>query len=203
MEFQEAVRRRRMVRSFQSRPIPAEVVGRILDNAQRAPSAGYSQGWAFLALEGPETEVFWRHVAEPEWHAGPNWPHLMDAPLIVLPLAAKQIYLDRYNEPDKVASGLTTEDRWPVPYWDIDTGMATLLMLLTAVDAGLGALFFGITRGEEALMAELGVPLSHRPIGAVAIGYPDGLDRPSPSLARGRRDRSQVIHRGRWQAAPR
>jgi hypothetical protein len=30
-------------------------------------------------------------------------------------------------------------------YWQIDTGFAALLVLLTAVDAGLGALFFGIT----------------------------------------------------------
>jgi nitroreductase len=202
MEFEQVVRRRMMVRSFQSRPVPPEVVERILENAQHAPSAGFSQGWAFVVLEGAETEVFWRHAAGPEWRAGPNWPHLMDAPLIIIPLAAKQVYLDRYAEPDKQSSGLMAEDRWPAPYWDIDTGMATLLMLLTAVDAGLGALFFRIERGEDGLLADLGVPAAYRPIGAVAIGYPDGRDRPSPSLVRGRRPASQVIHRGRWQAGP-
>jgi hypothetical protein len=38
-----------------------------------------------------------------------------------------------------------SESHWPVPYWDIDAGMAALLMLLTAVD-GLGACFFGVNR---------------------------------------------------------
>jgi nitroreductase len=203
MEFQEVVRRRKMVRSFERRPIPPDVVDRILHNAVRAPSAGFSQGWAFLALEGDETRRFWHHVADPDWHARPNWPHLMDAPLIVLPLANKQAYLDRYSEPDKIASGRTTEASWPVPYWDIDTGMAALLMLLTAVDAELGALFFSIDRNQSEMLSEFGVPQTFRPIGAVAIGYPDRQDHPSPSLARGWRPESEVIHRGRWQATPR
>ena len=65
------------------------------------------------------------------------------APLIVVPHSNQSAYLDRYAEPDK---GWTDRDeaRWPVPYWDIDTGFAALLMLLTAVDEGLGACFFGI-----------------------------------------------------------
>jgi hypothetical protein len=63
------------------------------------------------------------------------------APLLVVPLACKAAYLDRYAEPDK---GWTDRDeaRWPIPYWYIDTGFAALLMLLTAVDQELGGLFF-------------------------------------------------------------
>jgi nitroreductase len=53
MEFQDVVRKRKMVRSFEDRPIPRDLVDRILANAQRAPSAGFSQGWALLALEAP------------------------------------------------------------------------------------------------------------------------------------------------------
>jgi nitroreductase len=203
MEFQEVVRRRKMVRSFERRPIPPAIVDRILDNALRAPSAGFSQGWAFVALEGDETDRFWDLVADPAWHQNANWPRLMDAPLIVLPFANKQAYLDRYAEPDKIAADLTTEEKWAAPYWDIDVGMAALLMLLTAVDAGLGALFFGISRNVPALLNELGVPPAYRPIGALAIGYADSQDRPSPSLARGWRPAAEVIHRGRWRGAPR
>ena len=196
------VRRRKMVRSFQRRPIPPETVDRILKNARRAPSAGFSQGWAFLTLEGDETARFWEHVADPDWHGDPNWPHLMDAPLIVVPLANKRAYLDRYAEPDKIAADLTTAEKWAAPYWDIDVGMAALLMLLTAVDAGLGALFFGIYRNVAALLDELGVPGDYKPIGALAIGYAAENDRPSPSLARGWRPDAEVIHRGRWRGGP-
>ncbi len=54
MELGEAIRRRRMVRNFEDRPVPAEALERILDHARRAPSAGHTQGFAFLVLEGPE-----------------------------------------------------------------------------------------------------------------------------------------------------
>jgi hypothetical protein len=73
-----------------------------------------------------------------------------------------------------------------------------MLMLLSVVDAGLAALYFGLPRGERELLADLAVPAGYQPIGAVALGWPDGEDRPSPSLARGHRPADEVIHRGRW-----
>ena len=72
-------------------------------------------------------------------------------------------------------------------------------MLLTAVDAGLSALFFGIFPDHlAAFRAAFGVPDDHTPIGALAIGYPGDDDEPSPSLKRGHRHPDDVIHRGRW-----
>src|SRR6266545_4721386 len=182
MEFGEVVRRRKMVRSFQDRPIDPEVVERILEAGRRAPSAGFSQGFAFLVLDGPQqTAGFWRAVSH-----DPEWPHegLRLAPLIVVLLSHKQAYLDRYAEPDK---GWTDRDEshWPVPFWHIDTGFAALLILLTAVDAGLGALFFGVT-SQAGVRAAFGVPDGYEPIGAITLGYP-APDRPSGSLKRGRR----------------
>jgi nitroreductase len=120
------------------------------------------------------------------------------APLLVVPFSDKSAYLDRYAEPDK---GWTDRDesRWPVPYWDVDTGMASLLMLLTAVDEGLGACFFGVP-GERvgALRAAFGVPASFSPVGCVSVGYPGDGDKRSPSLRRGRRGVDEVVHRGHW-----
>ena len=186
-----------MVRSFLSRPLEPAVVERILSNAQRAPSAGFSQGWAFLALEGQaQTRRYWEAVGPDE--ADFAYPHLLDAPLLVVCLSDKTAYLDRYAEPDK---GWTDRDesRWPAPYWDIDTGMAAMLMLLTATDAGLGALFFGIPPDKIATFRHtFGVPYRPHPIGTVAGGYPRGDDRPSPSLRRGHRPVAEVVHRGQW-----
>ena len=186
-----------MVRSFDDRPVPPEMVARILANAQRAPSAGFSQGWAFLVLEGEEeTARFWEATFDGQAaRSSFRWPGLFRAPLLVVPMSHKQAYLDRYAEPDK---GWTDRDerRWPVPYWDIDTGFAALLMLLTAVDAGLGALFFGIFK-PDAFRVAFGVPDDYMPIGALAIGWPRA-DEPSPSLRRGRRSPNDVIHQGRW-----
>ncbi len=100
--------------------------------------------------------------------AGQRWlAGMRRAPLIVVPHSNKSAYLDRYAEPDK---GWTDRDeaRWPVPYWDIDTGFAALLMLLTAVDEGLGACFFGIPpERTRAYREAFGVPEEFTPIGAI------------------------------------
>ena len=61
MEFRDVVRRRRMVRKYDDRPVDPAVVDRMLEHATRAPSAGFSQGWAFLRLDTPEDLArFWR-----------------------------------------------------------------------------------------------------------------------------------------------
>jgi nitroreductase len=73
-----------------------------------------------------------------------------------------------------------------------------MLILLSAVDEGLGALFFDLDYGRQELLADLGIPDTYEPIGAVALGWADGDDRPSPSLARGHRPAEDVVHRGRW-----
>jgi nitroreductase len=195
MEFQQVVRARRMVRNYDDRAVPREIVTRILQNALHAPSAGFSQGWAFLVLESVEDrERFW----EIEWPAaertGP-FAGSMRAPVIVVPMSHKQAYLDRYAEPDK---GWTDRDeaRWPVAFWDIDTAFASMLILLTAVAEGLGAVFFGVRHADE-VRAAFGVPEGLRPIGAICLGY-RATDTPSPSLKRGRRPLEDVVHFGKW-----
>ncbi len=198
MDFQDVVRRRRMVRSFERRRLEPATVERIVRNAQRAPSAGFSQGWAFLVLREPaDTRRYWDAVG-PADAPSFRYQDLCNAPLLIVCLSNKRAYLDRYAESDK---GWTdrSDDRWPAPYWDIDTGMAAMLMLLTAVDAGLGALFFGIPPAKiDAFRAVFGVPAELHPIGTVAIGYPKANDPPSPSLKRGHRPADEVVHYGRW-----
>ena len=207
MEFAEVVRRRRMVRNYDpDRSVPDEMLDRLLDYAIRAPSAGFSQGWGFLVLTDPaDRERFWTattppgesgdDAAEPDpWLVG-----LQRAPAIIVPLSNKKIYLDRYAADDK---GWTDRDeaRWPVPYWDIDTGFAALMMMLGAVDSELVTCFFGIPPEQTATFrADFDVPSEYTPIGALSVGYP-APDRRSPSLRRGRRPLTEVVHRGRWRS---
>src|SRR5215469_16628060 len=143
MEFGEVIRKRRMVRAFLSEPLDSGVTRRVLTAANRAPSAGFSQGYALLVFDEPgQLRSFWDLMsADPD--ARSAYDPVSKAPLVIVPLSCKDSYLDRYARADK---GWTDRDegRWPVPYWDIDTGFMALLMLLTAVDEGLGALFFGI-----------------------------------------------------------
>jgi nitroreductase len=153
-----------IVRDFTDQPVAPAVLERILANGHRAPSAGFSQGYAFLVLD---------------------------------PLASKQAYLERYAEPDK---GWTDRDeaRWPVPFWCIDTAFAAMLMLLTAVDQGLGALFFGIPPTvDAAFRAAFGVPDTYDPIGAIALGYPTRRAL-AETVRRPRRPLEAIVHRGAW-----
>ncbi len=170
---------------------------RVLTNALHSPSAGFSQGWAFLVLDTAEAVAkFWGATVgegEPDrWMRG-----MRRAPVLIIAMSNKSAYLDRYAEPDK---GWTDRDeaRWPVPYWHVDTGMAALLMLLTATDEGLGACFFGVPPAKlSSFRSAFSVPSEYTPVGVIALGHrlPDTL---SPSLKRGRRPLGEVVHRGGW-----
>jgi nitroreductase len=198
MEFQEVVRRRRMVRRFTGEPVPEASVQRLLRNAVRGPSAGFSQGQDFLVLRGAELAKFWPVIGEDQDAS------VTTAPLVIVPFASKDAYLDRYAKPDK---GWTDRDeaRWPVPFWYIDTGMAALLILQTAVDEGLGALYFGIVPAAvPPFLAAFGVPAGYDPIGAIAIGYAGetgkaaSADPVSSAHRVPRRSPSDVIHYAHW-----
>jgi nitroreductase len=191
MDFQEVVGRRRMVRTFTAEPVTKESLERILGNAVRGPSAGFSQGQAFLVLtEAEDREKFWA-VAGVAVD-----PSAQTAPLVIVPMSCKRVYLDRYARPDK---GWTDRDeaRWPVPFWHIDTGMAALLILQTVVDEGLGAVYFGIVPEAVAPFRDaFGVPDDQEPIGAIAIGHDAEAEK--RDLRPQRRSRGDLVHYGRW-----
>ncbi|MFC8503311.1 nitroreductase family protein [Pedococcus sp. NPDC057267] len=211
MELREVLRRRRMVRRFDpGRPVGRAALDAVLCAAQRAPSAGFSQGWDFVVLTGEdEREAFWSAVArgssdgpsggssgEPDaWLRG-----VSAAPALVLCLSDPDAYLDRYAEPDK---GWTDRDpaRWPVPYWDVDTGMAAMAMLLAAVDEGLGALFFGVPpTAHDRVRKAHGIPGNRRLVGVVALGH-ERTRVGGSSRTRPRRPAAEVVHWGTFGGA--
>jgi nitroreductase len=202
MEFQDVVDRRRMVRNYSDRPVDPELVDRALRNATHAPSAGFSQGWGFLVLDTPDDVRRWWQVttdagdlANPDdWLSG-----MMRAPVVIVPCSSKATYLRRYAEQDK---GWVDQDEahWPVPFWHMDVAMASLLILQTVVDAGLGACFFGIpVEREQAVRTEFGIDPDFDPVGVITLGHrtTDTGNAGSPA----RRTRSpleEVVHRGHW-----
>lgn len=203
-----------MTRSYRDDPVDPAVIERALENATRAPNAGFSQGWAFVVLDTPaDVRGFWEVQTEAAAEGGTpdRWlAGMMTAPVVIVPCSRREAYLERYAAPDKARAGLQQRDanRWAMPYWDLDTAMAALLILQTATDAGLGACFFGLVPGRvEALKQHLGlvdrdgVEAPH-PIGAITIGHP-GDPAAGARGSAARRPRvpwQEVAHRGRWGA---
>ena len=187
-----------MTRRFAGSPLDPHTVVELLDLARRAPSAGYSQGVHFLVLHGRSLDEFWDITGAREWF-GATQPGVLDAPVVVLPLADPSAYTSRYAEGDKAGHGLDDERNWGVPFWLTDAAMATQNLLLLAEDRGLGALYFGIFRNARTVLDHLGVPPHVLQVGAVALGHRDPADRPSgSSTTRNRRDRADVVHVDRW-----
>lgn len=192
-----------MCRSFRADPVDPGVIDRLVDLASRAPSAGKTQGWHLVVLEGSETARFWDVTLPDDRRRSFRWPQLLDAPVIMLPFADPQAYVDRYAEPDKAQTGLgESASAWPAPYWTIDASMSVMTLLLGAEDAGLGALLFGVFRGEAELRAGLGVPDRLELLGAIALGHPSSDDPDAVgtgrSAGRRRREPGDIVHRGGW-----
>lgn len=202
VELWAAIRQRRMVRSFTGEPVAAPAVDRVVDAGRRAPSAGATDGRAFVVLEGAaQTARYW-DVTLPagerrDWFGHPG---LLRAPALVTVWCRPSAYVERYAEPDKgrAATLGAGVEAWPQPFWWIDAGCAVEAMLLAAVDEGLGACFFALFDHEAAVAATLGVPDGWRGVGTVALGHPAEGDRPGRSADRRRPPLHEVMHRGAW-----
>jgi len=196
MEFQDVVRRRRMVRHFTDEPVPDATVKRIVSTAQRAPSAGYSQGVVFVAVTDPELRKQVGVLSSEETYVEAGYdPFISEAPVQIVICTSESVYHQRYNEPDKKPEG-EDEIAWPVPYWHTDAGASLMLVLLAAVNEGLGSAFVGAP-DPKGLQALLGIPDEYIPIGVAMIGHA-APDKKSPSLKRGRRKVEDVLHRNGW-----
>lgn len=197
MELSEAVRRRRMVRSYRPDPIEPAVLERILDTARRGPSAGYAQGQHFVVLTDQADRARLAELCgEARYVADGFEPWLSRAPVHVIPCVRKADYETRYAAPDKATS--TPPEEWRVPFWWVDAGAALMLLLLATVDEGLAAGLLSLADTAE-LRDFLGLPDDVAPLGLVTIGH-GAQDRRSGSSARGRRPVHEVVHHGRWGA---
>lgn len=196
MEFEKVVRKRRMVRNFRQRSVPAEIMNKMLELAQHAPSAGYSQGCAYVVVteEGLRKKVG-EIQGEADFYSKRFHKFVSEAPALIVACVSERIYHERYREPDKIRED-GTEMEWPVPYWYFDIGCACMLIFLAAVNERLAAAFTGVFRVDE-MRKLLGIPEHFHPVGVISIGYP-AKDVKSLSLKRGRRPFKEFVHYEHW-----
>lgn len=199
MEFDDVLRRRRMVRRYTDEPVAAEDVEALVAAGLRAPSAGFTQGFRLLVLtdEADRARLWeataWEPPDERRERTG-NW--MRAAPLLIVPLCSEAAYRTRYASADK--AWIPEGDKWSTPYWYVDAAFATMLVLLKAVDLGLGALFMGtVPRFVPRFREVFGVPEDFEPIGVVLVGHRHPEVAPNYRADR-RRPTEEMVFRGRW-----
>ncbi len=166
MEVFEAVQTRISVRSYEPKPVPAEVMGRVLESARLSPSASNKQPWHFIVVTAAE--------AKKALSAGMFAKFLHEAPAII------------------VACG----DEKASPKWyAVDTTIATQTMVLTATAEGLGTCWIG-SFDEASVKKLLGIPDGLRVVALLPIGYPKdkSLDLSKVvNLVKGRKSLKEIV----------
>ncbi len=186
-----------MVRNFQREPVPKNLIDKLLWFALHAPSAGFSQGWAYVVVTEEELKKRVGELqGEADFYAHKRFhKFISEAPALIVACASEKMYHDRYREPDKVKED-GTEIEWPTPYWYFDIGCSCMLIFLSAVNEGLAAAFTGVFRVDQ-MRQLLGIPEYFHPVGVISIGRP-AEDVKSASLKRGRRPLKDVVHYEHW-----
>lgn len=197
MEFAELVMKRRTVRRFEDTPVEHEVLEGIARLAQHVPSAGFSQGQRLVIVTDPEMRRRVAATCSEADYAEAGFGHwISECAVQFIPCVSRDIYVRRYAEPDKLPPGEEQDTDWPTPYWWIDIGKTSMVVMLAAHDAGLAAGFAG-PQDVTGLKAVLGLPDVFHPIGVIPVGRPLP-DKRSPSLKRGWIPLEEFAHWERW-----
>lgn len=169
MDVLDAIRTRRSIRKYKDRPVPEELVQKILAAAMSAPSARNAQPWQFVVIED-------RRILREIARINPNASMAADVLLGIL-----------------VCGDLELEKS--PGYWVVDCAAAAQNMLLAAHGLGLGAVWTGVYPRQErmdGLRRLCHVPEGVMPHSLVLIGYPAEAREAED------RYRPERIHRDRW-----
>ena len=198
MEFGEVLRLRKMVRNYTDEPVPREVVERIVARGRKAPSGGFSQGLRLVVVTEEATRRRIAEIAQEDEYVAIGFkPWISRAPVHVVVATREEDYHERYREPDKLLEDGTEID-WPVPWWYVDAGKAIMLLLLAAIDEGIGAGLFGLDPpGNDGLRELLGMPDDLAIVGVVTVGHA-APDPRSGSGKRGWKPLEEVVRWERW-----
>jgi FMN reductase [NAD(P)H] len=200
MEFTDVLKRRRMVRAYEPRAVPRATLERIVGTIRRAPSAGFSQGQRFIVVTDPDVRKAIAQATGEDYYVNQGFqPWISGAAALVVVCAREDDYHERYRQPDKLVEG--EEIEWPVPYWYVDAGKATMLVLLAAIDEGLAAGVFGINGERQQQVRELlGLPDDVALVEVITLGYAGRDDASDRLSSRGTRPRKPLDELVRWES---
>lgn len=174
MELFEAIKKRRSIRAFEPKPVPEELIDKILEAARWAPSAGNRQARDFIIVKDKDTK---RMLSQ----AALDQDFIEEAPLDIVVCANGDRSARRYGE------------RGMQLYSILDAAAAVQNLLLAVYALGLGACWVGAFR--DGWVSEiLNLPTWLRPIAIIPLGYPAERPRPTPRMPI-----EQLVHRERFK----
>src|SRR5207247_5290123 len=152
MEFEQVIRKRRMIKEFDpAKQIPEKIIMKLLRNAHRSPSAGHTQVQEFVIVRDLAIKRKLRQVAVDQ-------EYVEEAPTLIIVCSNTSRSEKRYGR------------RGRKFYSVIDGAFASMLILLTAVNVGIGAGFVGAFEDDK-VSEILKLPRYVRPIGIITPGY--------------------------------
>lgn len=159
MDLFEAMNGRRSIRRYLDRPVPDEVVRRVLEAARCAPSWANTQCWRFVVVRDAATKKL---IADATPSSNPAHKALTEAPVLVAACFAKDVSGWYKGKP------ATMLGDWGM----FDLGIAVSQLTLAAHALGLGTVHVGLL--DHARVAEiLGLPPSFQLVEVLPLGYPD------------------------------
>ncbi len=216
----EAIHTARALRKLKPDPVPEALLTRILDAAIRAPSAGNSQGWAFVVVRDAEQRrqlgAIYRkasdiasamyaargrplHVPEEQhqrmMRSGAYlWDHMADAPVILVPCQKQPVLPPQERLPPDMAALYADEQHYVERVRGASLYPAVQNIILACRALGLATLITtNHVRCEAEVKGVLGVPEDVSTFAMMPIGYPTGQFGPMT-----RRPVSEIAYADRW-----
>ena len=162
MDFIQLAKKRRSIRKYRPDPVAPEIISEIIEAARWAPSSINSQPWEFIIITDPQVREAVENCAS---FAGFHWPHIKQAPVLIIICASK---LTPFARDDCIFAGAN--------------------IMHAATDHGLGTCWIG-GFSEERLKTLLGVPKGYVLPGFCTLGYPANEPSPPP-----RRELDAMLH---------
>ena len=148
MDIYALIKVRRSVRAYQDKPIPDEVLNRLLEAARWAPSARNLQPWKFIVVKAADLRQALGHAANEQMFVA-------QAPVVIAAVS---------TEPDRVMS-------CDVPTYPVDCSIALDHLTLAAVAEGLGTCWIGAF-SQDQVREILMVPDTQKVALLMPVGYP-------------------------------
>jgi len=172
LSFRALLRKRRNLYGFTTKQVPEPVLKAILETASHVPSAGFTQDFDFVVVRNNQLKKKLGEAAGEDSYMGIGYAKrnfISKAPVIVVPCASKPRFEAKYGKP--------AEKNARLPWWLIDAGFASLALILSAFEKGLGASFIGAIDDEKVSKA-LGLPADHSivPLALIPVGYKDDTE---------------------------